>query len=348
MNSYTDLLESANHDEWIEERAGSQIFEESEIMDIKLIDAGWGSSGYYSKEVLERDRGVFPAGTHMYINHPSQKEYTDRPERDVRNLAAVTVEGAEWLENGKDGPGLYAKAEVFSSHALFLKERANHIGVSIVADGMREIGEAEGRKGNIIKSLDRGRSVDFVTRAGRGGKLLAESDDSEFFNEVIILGGDQEMEPKEEATAPPIEETAPAPTPDLDRLVAEVAQLKQEAAALKAELMQKEADRIVHEALAGYGLPESINKLIKAQAANALPLSESDKLDAAGLLATVNSLAEAIKADMPKPQRSIVTDGGGAVKGQVNSLEKINEKSVSLLMSEGYTEEAARVAVGVN
>ncbi len=50
---------------------------------VQLITPGWGSSGYYSEDVLEaagRDR-VFPAGTHMYIDHPSESETFDRPER---------------------------------------------------------------------------------------------------------------------------------------------------------------------------------------------------------------------------------------------------------------------------
>ena len=42
---------------------------------VQIINPGWGSSGYYSQDVLEaaaRDR-VFPAGTHMYINHPTAR-----------------------------------------------------------------------------------------------------------------------------------------------------------------------------------------------------------------------------------------------------------------------------------
>jgi hypothetical protein len=48
---------------------------------IKLISAGWGSSGYYSPQVLKEaaKNGVFPAGTHMYLDHPSATELSTGP-----------------------------------------------------------------------------------------------------------------------------------------------------------------------------------------------------------------------------------------------------------------------------
>ena len=58
---------------------------------VGLITPGTGSSGYYSQQVLEnaaRDR-VWPKGTHVFFDHPSESEMHDRPERSVRDLAAV-------------------------------------------------------------------------------------------------------------------------------------------------------------------------------------------------------------------------------------------------------------------
>jgi hypothetical protein len=55
---------------------------------LKIIDAGWGSSGYYSADVLKRDGPkVFTSGLHMYLDHPSVTEEADRPERSVKDLA---------------------------------------------------------------------------------------------------------------------------------------------------------------------------------------------------------------------------------------------------------------------
>lgn len=143
---------------------------------IKIIQAGWGSSGYYSKEVLQRDGPkAFKAGLHMYVDHPTPQEEASRPERSLQNLAAVLASDAQWMENGKAGPGLYATAKVFGDHAASIAERGKHIGVSIRALGMAKTGEAEGRKGAIIEAITVGKSVDFVTLPGAGGAVLTES-----------------------------------------------------------------------------------------------------------------------------------------------------------------------------
>jgi hypothetical protein len=138
-------------------------------MRIKLIDAGWGSSGYYSPQVLAEaaKAGVFPAGTHMYLDHPSATEAMDRPERSVKDLAAVTTTPTTFADGA-----LYAEAQVFGPFQQVLAEQRDAIGVSIRAAGTAEPGDAEGRSGMLITSLTEGISVDFVTRAGRGGAIV--------------------------------------------------------------------------------------------------------------------------------------------------------------------------------
>ncbi len=140
--------------------------------DIKIIDAGWGSSGHYSKEVLQRDAPTaWPTGLHMYLDHPTLEEEKQRPERSVRDLAAVTIAPAAWNEAGWDGPGVYAPAKVFEPYQPFISEYAPHIGVSHRSIGKAVKGEAEGRKGPIIERIVAGKSADFVTKPGRGGKI---------------------------------------------------------------------------------------------------------------------------------------------------------------------------------
>jgi len=142
---------------------------------IKVIKPGWGSTGYYAESMLKRDgKDAFPRGTHMYVNHPSLTEETDRPERDLRDLGAVLMEDAHWTD-GPRGPGLYAKARVFEAFRPFLKEAAPYIGASIHALGTGKAGEAEGKEGLIIEKLlpSPFNSVDFVTKAGAGGAVVA-------------------------------------------------------------------------------------------------------------------------------------------------------------------------------
>lgn len=133
---------------------------------VTIIRAGWGSSGYYSEAVLSRDGGVFGPGTHMYLNHPSASEESDRPERDLRDLVGVITSKPKM-----EGGDLTAEAAVYEHWAPVINAMADDIGVSIRAIGAYESGEAEGRTGNIITSLDEGLSVDYVTQAGAGGKI---------------------------------------------------------------------------------------------------------------------------------------------------------------------------------
>ena len=139
---------------------------------VGLITPGWGSSGYYSDKVLENaaaDR-VWPAGTHIFFDHPSESEIHDRPERSVRDLAAVTTEDATW-----DGTGLVAEAKVIGPYRDLVTDDVftEAVGMSIRASAETTTGEAGGRKGVIVSRLIEGQSVDLVTRAGRGGKVLA-------------------------------------------------------------------------------------------------------------------------------------------------------------------------------
>lgn len=134
---------------------------------VKIIESGWGSSGYYSESLLSTfGPKVFKSGTKVFMNHPDS---TSRPERDVQKLAGKLVTDAEFSEGA-----LYAEIKFYSNYAPIIKEMAEDIGLSIHAFGDAQLGEAEGRQGPIIESLieDPLTSVDVVTVAGAGGKFL--------------------------------------------------------------------------------------------------------------------------------------------------------------------------------
>lgn len=145
---------------------------------VALLTPGWGSSGYYSADVCESagTNRVFKAGTHMYINHPTATENYERPVRDLTQLAAVLAEDATW---NSDEQELQAEVTTFSNWRAPIAEMAPHIGVSIRASAdIQEEGEAEGRTGPIITNIVEAASVDFVTKAGRGGKILEVVEDA--------------------------------------------------------------------------------------------------------------------------------------------------------------------------
>jgi len=148
-----------------------------DTINVKLISPGWGSSGWYSKEVLKRDGpAAFPVGTQMFFDHPTAAEKRERPEGSVKDLAAAIATAPVYQENGPAGPGLYAKAAVIPEYKGLIDALAPHIGVSIRSPGSVAEGEAEGRRGRIVTALTNSplhSAVDFVTKAGRGGQVLA-------------------------------------------------------------------------------------------------------------------------------------------------------------------------------
>jgi hypothetical protein len=140
-------------------------------LSIQAISPGWGSSGFYSAEVLEAagTNKVFPAGTHMYIDHPDAIEGEVRPERSVKDIAGILTEDATW-----NGTALVAEVQTVGPYKDALVEMKDAIGVSIRAAATVDFGEAEGRKGLVVQEIfgDTFNSIDFVTHAGRGGKIL--------------------------------------------------------------------------------------------------------------------------------------------------------------------------------
>ena len=132
---------------------------------VRVIDEGQGNSGYFPADVLEqaaRDR-IFPKGTRMHLDHPGKASQEDLPERSVKDWVAVLSEDARYNPEDRS---LEAEAAVFSAWRQVIEDLAPHVGMSIrayatVADD-----------GYTISRLTEGLSVDFVTQAGRGGKVL--------------------------------------------------------------------------------------------------------------------------------------------------------------------------------
>ncbi len=168
------LIEAGRSDNAIREFIGlSEGTDTGDEFPICIIKAGRGSSGFYPKEVLQRDGAkAFPAGTKMFMNHAGLAERVNQPERKLQDLAGVTSAAPYWDESGAAGAGLYTKCNVFSDWREQIKEKAAHTGVSIVAAGAKEKGEVDGFRGFIVKEISEGLSIDFVTSPGAGGKAL--------------------------------------------------------------------------------------------------------------------------------------------------------------------------------
>ncbi len=134
---------------------------------IRIITEGKGSSGVYTRELLEQYASVF-ANRPMFGNHPTDPSKPwERSPFDIKAKLGSTVE-----YKVVDGvAGLYGEAEVDDEVDRFLEKFRDQVQVSIFASG-------EGSENDdgeyIVESLDGSdpyTSVDFVVAAGRGGGI---------------------------------------------------------------------------------------------------------------------------------------------------------------------------------
>ncbi len=268
----------------------------------KIIQPGWGSSGYYSEDLLKAAARFYRSGLHMFWNHQTDDQAKAMPERDLRDLAAVLVEDARYDAGGPRGPGLYSRFKPFSHFAGAIEELGPHIGLSHVAYGKAEKGEAEGRKGPIIKEILGVRSVDFVTVPGAGGAVL------EAFREAWQAQQSNITQPGSEPVAETpisIEEVRKRPDivealrkeflddaslkeaqaqqkKELDEANAEVTRLEEELAEARGKLAVADARTIIAEGLKEADLPEPAKKKIAETLAQAPPIKDG-KLDETAL-----------------------------------------------------------------
>lgn len=134
----------------------------------RLIDAGEGSSAFYSPEALQQaatDR-IFAKGTRIHLDHPRRSDDRDLPERSVKDWCGVLDEDATYNETAQ---ALEAPIRIFSPYQQMIAEMWDEIGMSIRAWADTE--PTPTGKPKITRFTEAG-SVDFVTQAGRGGKLL--------------------------------------------------------------------------------------------------------------------------------------------------------------------------------
>lgn len=141
---------------------------------------------FYSKEVLERDHGIFD-GNKMFADHQTEAERKAKPEGSVNNWVAQL--GKTWAE--ADGT-IKGKATVIDPifkaklDTLASKNLLNEMGISIRAVGTANKKTMQGKEVTNVESLVASRSVDFVTYAGAGGRVeMMEAENNELDVDLI-------------------------------------------------------------------------------------------------------------------------------------------------------------------
>ena len=326
--------------------SGSVLLEEanaknSNVFPIKIIQPGWGSSGYYGSEMLKRDGPqVFKSGLQCFWDHPSLSQEVDRPERSLRDLAGVLASDAEWKEDRVNGAGLYSYVKTFEPYVSAVRELAPHIGISIRASGVADEGEADGESGLIIEEITDAASVDFVTMPGAGGKVLELF---ESYRNTDVIERNIEMAKLEE-----LQEANETLASEKDELTAErdAVQAKLDAAEeILAE--QKEAAIIsqttafVEKLLTDSELPEKAQERLKEKLVSARELTEEGELDEEKLAAVVEAAIKEEKAYIESLNPDGIHDMGDAeeIKPEEGSLVK--ESFKTMYLKQGFSEEMA-------
>lgn len=293
---------------------------------VKVIAPGWGSSGYYSAEVLERDGPkVFTPGVKMFWNHPTAVEESDRPEGDLNALAAELTSAARWDANGPQGAGLYADAKVFGPYREAVDELAEHIGVSIRASGKAAAGEAEGKRGAIIQEITTARSVDFVTAPGAGGRIV------QMFEAARKPGHRGERETASRQTG--VETVSAESQTQLQEAQARLSQLEQQNARLSEALILQGARDYVREQLAGANVPDVTRQRLQESLSANPPVVDG----AIDRKAYATHIAEAVKTEV-EYLTTVAGYGQGRIEGMGGSQQR-NEptaEQINARMAEGF------------
>lgn len=308
-------------------------------MPIKIIQPGWGSSGYYSPQVLERDGPkVFTRGLKMFADHPTPTEESERPERSVKDLVATLTTDASWNPAGPAGPGLYAEAKVVDGWKPVVEELAPHIGLSIRALGRAVRGEAEGRKGPIIEGIVGAKSVDLVTAAGAGGQILNLFESARARAQATITpGGEDDVDEKQLQEAQAAREAA-------ETKLAEAQAANETLAAENARLREGEILREA-EACVAENLPAELPDLTKARLLESLPKKPIVKDGALDKDAFKEAIAAAVMREVEylagiTESGSIRGMGAARTDGSQSSRQALKES----FMRTGMTEEQAEAA----
>ena len=218
---------------------------------IRIIVPGQGSSGIYTAENLAASASLFKAGTEMFIDHPTESEEWERPERSIRDYAGVFLEDATVGEDG----ALYTICKVFSGVNEIIRDKWEHIGVSINAWCNEPIAET-----GVVPVFAGVRSVDFVTAPGAGGGIVDLLESKRNNNLTKEEGMDKEIESAFSELRTEFASLIEALGSKLDSVVASITEAKAEEVEEKVEESAPvDVDSMIDagEKIAESGLPEA-------------------------------------------------------------------------------------------
>lgn len=145
-------------------------------LDVAFIEPGWGNEQdkhYYPAEVLKRDAHVFEGAKMYETDHRPQEKSTRTWVSTIREIAGFTETGApvaRVIVHDEDfAKRLKALSEGTMPDGTSMLEKME---CSILALGAAKKGKIDGKEANIVERITEAQSVDWVTRAGAGGRAL--------------------------------------------------------------------------------------------------------------------------------------------------------------------------------
>jgi hypothetical protein len=314
------------------------------ILTVKVIQPGFNKSKerFYPSETLKRDFSVFK-GAKMFADHQTESEQQTRPEGSVNNWVAslnnvwVESDGTIMGEAVVIDPPFKAKLDALNEKGLL-----SEMGVSIRAIGEASVKEIEGTRTKYVESFLASRSVDFVTYAGAGGKILAiESSSLADENDVDLISESDFRTRRPDIVAAlesKLKETALKTIEEqLRESQTENAQLKAKVATMEKDSNKKVAAVELSKLLSESKLPEVAAKRIEKQFAEA-ENTEGMKEAIDGEVAYIKSLAPIKKHNGAEDNADTTNESNnkGTKPNLVESFQKL-----------GLSEAAAKIAAGV-
>jgi len=345
------------------------------LIEVHIIKPGRGSSGYYTQEVLKKacESGVYPAGMHMHMDHPTAKQEEDQPARTVGTIAAVLAENAVYRDEGDpaawDGPGPYAHADVRPDRREDLAWLSGKIGVSHYVSGTHEETSCpDGKRGRLIKELIPSpfNSVDFVTIPGAGGhsrsiaEVLKESQSNnqrknmaDNHQESLTLAEVRSKYPeviaeiqKQEREALKIDALNEAQKKELKESADTIAALKAQLKEAKAKLAEGKAHDLIAAQVKDAKLTETAAKTLTESLMAAVPLAEDGAIDAVKFGVTITEAIKGKQAEIAAILKEsgytgIRDNGGTPGAGAPADAKKAKEEYIRVLVEGGMPKEQA-------
>ena len=276
-----------------------------------------GKDKYYTRAAVElaAKEGVFN-GVPMYINHSTEREDYERPERDIRDMVGKIL--TTWVQEINGKVGLAFEAALHGSPTYTVEALRSWLKGMLEAQAFPETSQhswIEGQATEIegypvfrVDHIAKAESLDFVTRGNAGGVIeaaesVSDAAGTERKNKKTTEGG-TEMDIKEilealKSKAEVKEAVLKALAPDFKAQTKESEALKEAQESLKAAIQAKEAAEAKIEAMELAKHKESILSAAKLKVSEAKlpePVAERVMESVSALAITKESKPEEIIA----------------------------------------------------